>query len=327
MLAASTLHAFHDLFGMLAQQRACFLFHEDAYPIARLAAGVQARVETFGKRGGKSLSEVIERAGNAQPVIVTDGFLPSRGVRVPLARYMQCVAERRGLLVIDDTQALGIFGSQPEPAAPFGKGGGGSLRYSNIGGANIVVVSSLAKAFGTPVAMIAGSGEMMTRVASNSFTRVHCSPPSAAVIAAASRALEVNRLYGNAIRDRLARRVAHLRCGLAQLQLLQVPGLFPVQPIRTRRFQDAGALHELLLKSGVRTVLARVSGTDDVQLHFIVTARHRIAEIDLALTFLARALENRALRKTNSDEKGETRNGRPVQLSSEHGRTSTENQL
>jgi hypothetical protein len=60
-------------------------------------------------------------------------------------------------LVIDDTQALGILGHSPGPHAPYGKGGGGSLQWAGIGGPDVLVVSSLAKGFGAPVAVLAGS--------------------------------------------------------------------------------------------------------------------------------------------------------------------------
>ncbi len=57
-----------------------------------------------------------------------------------------------GLLVIDDTQALGILGRNPGQDAPYGRGGGGSLRRANIQGPDILVGASLAKGFGVPIA-------------------------------------------------------------------------------------------------------------------------------------------------------------------------------
>ena len=48
-----------------------------------------------------------------------------------------------------------------------------------------MIVSSLAKAFGAPLAVLAGSDAFMTVFEQESATRMHCSPPSVAVIAAA----------------------------------------------------------------------------------------------------------------------------------------------
>jgi len=135
-------------------------------------------------------------------VIVTDGYCPLRGTHAPLADYASCAAAGNGLLIVDDTQALGVFGRPAEPVVPYGSGGGGSLRRQNLRDSGIVVVSSLAKAFGVPVAMLGGSREFVQSFRENSATLVHCSPPSAAAISATLRALRLNRRSGDILRRR-----------------------------------------------------------------------------------------------------------------------------
>ena len=63
-----------------------------------------------------------------------------------------------------------------------------------------------------------------------SQTRTHCSPPSAAVIAAASNALTINNRRGDAIRRRLAQRVKQFCLSLKGMNLIRPGGLFPVSP-------------------------------------------------------------------------------------------------
>ena len=82
------------------------------------------------------------------------------------------------LLVADDTQALGILGHSPDARMPYGHGGGGSLRWSGIGGPEALVFASLAKGFGVPIAVLAGSRARIREFEEKSLTRVHCSPPS-----------------------------------------------------------------------------------------------------------------------------------------------------
>ena len=92
--------------------------------------------------------------------------------------------------MLDDTQALGVLGGR-RYGAIYGIGGGGSLRSPSCRRRSSVI-SSLAKAFGVPVAALSGSTELVGRFVRESETRVHCSPPSIPVIHAADRALTIN---------------------------------------------------------------------------------------------------------------------------------------
>jgi len=266
MLSPSTLHAFHDVFGMLAEPRYSVLLHEDVYPIARLAAGYR-ELPVAKRRSYDAIGSCV---------IVADGYLPFRGSSPPVEEYSDAARESGGLLVIDDTQALGILGP----------GGSGTLRHKGIEVEHVVVVASLAKAFGVPLAFIGGSAAFIARLKDDSFTRVHCSPPSAAVIAAAGRALEINREYGDGLRAKLSANVARLKTGLADLRLSCVPGTFPVQPLGNLADRESLAFHEILLKKGVKTVLARGSGTGGAHVVFVLRADHSFQEIDFALCAL-----------------------------------------
>ena len=289
VLAPSTLHAFWDLFDLLRQRGMSVLLDEGSYAIARWgierAAARGMPVETFNGRDLRSLRYRVQRV--RLPVVVTDGYYPGAGFPAPLARYVEWVKPRGGLVVVDDTQALGIFGRSPGPRAPFGVGGGGSLRRLGLQEDCIVLVSSLAKAFGAPVAMVAGREDLIADFERDSATRVHCSPPSAAAISAAAHALRINRLSGYVIRMRLARVVTLLRAGLSRLNLLCTRGLFPVQTLRISDRMDPAELHRRLLSLGVRTVLHHGREGNGARISFVVTALHTPKDINQALSCLA----------------------------------------
>ena len=126
-------------------------------------------------------------------MVVTDGFCPACGVPAPLGRYLEAVRRYGGLLVLDDTQALGILGRRESRRGPYGTGGGGSLAFHSLAGDDIILVSSLAKAFGAPLAMLGAGSRLVSDFAADSATRVHCSPPSTAAIRAGARAVVLNR--------------------------------------------------------------------------------------------------------------------------------------
>src|SRR5262249_47826617 len=151
----------------------------------------------------------------------------------------------------------------------------------------LIIVSSLAKAFGVPVAMLGGAQDMIATFEHRSATRTHCSPPSAAVIASAGHALSVNKNCGDTLRLRLAQRVTHLRRRMRLLNLVERGGLFPMQVVSLPDGVNAGALHEALLKRGVQTVLHRKENGTGARISFVITARHTFNEIDRAMDRLA----------------------------------------
>ena len=198
----STLHLFWDLFRVLGRKRSVILCDAATYPIAKWgterASGMGTPVHTFAHHDPAALGSIARRMARAslRPIVVADGYCPSCGRVAPIPAYADIARGSGGYLVLDDTQALGILGELPTRANPYGSGGGGSLRWHGTFGPHIVVGSSLAKGFGAPLAVLSGSRELIDRFRDRSETRIHCSPPSVAVIHAAHRAMQVNRRHG-----------------------------------------------------------------------------------------------------------------------------------
>src|ERR1700722_3277672 len=294
VLGPSTFHLFWDLFGMLSRHRLAVYVDAGTYPIARWgverAAGRGVPVRGFAHHDAEALRTKLRHHGQGQlrPVVVTDGFCPSCGKPAPLRSYLDSVRASGGWLVVDDTQALGIFGDSPGPDAPYGRGGGGMLPHAQISGPDVIAVSSLAKAFGAPLAVMTGSREAVKDFEQNSQTRMHCSPPSLAVIRAAEHALTVNRAHGDRLRLRLARLVTRFRHRAAQAGFRFTGGLFPVQTLAPVREGDALAVHERLLPHGVRSVLHHAAEGDGLRISFLITARHTPQEIDRAAAALTK---------------------------------------
>ena len=296
-LSPSTLHLFWDLFGMLARGRVVIYLEASAYPIARWgverAAARGVPVRSFPHHDVEALRRQLtqEARRDVRPVLVTDGFCPGCGTSAPLAAYLGNVRVFGGYLILDDTQALGLLGLSPGPHAPYGKGGGGSLRWSGVGGADVLVVSSLAKGFGVPMAALSGSHAMVRAFEMKSETRVHSSPPSIAVIYAAERALALNRQCDEVLRLRLIRLVRQFRTRLAELGFSAAGGLFPVQTLAPLPGLDVPTLHTRLLALGVRTVQHAARNGQGARISFLITARHRLEDIDRAVHALSSATQ------------------------------------
>ena len=88
--AASTLHLFWDLFGLLARERVRIYMDAGAYAVAKWGVERAARnvlVRRFAHYDASAAYELIERDRRSgfRPVIVADGFCPSCGCGAPIA--------------------------------------------------------------------------------------------------------------------------------------------------------------------------------------------------------------------------------------------------
>ena len=285
LCAPSTLHLAIDVSAAFARQNAAFFVEDGIYPICRYGVELaQARgcpVYRFPHHDPAALSLAL-RQTRRPPVVVAGGFCPSCGALAPLASYLNLVRRHEGILLIDDSQALGILGSRANgisPASPYGSGGGGSFSHLALQGHDIVVISSLSKAFGAPVACLLGSSDFIRSLASTG-TRLHSSPPSTSAIRAGLHALERNAQMGDPLRRHLFQTVTTFRSLLQQRGWKLTPGAFPVQAIL---HPNAPAVHARLLRNGIRALL------QPARVIFILNATHQIAGIHPLVSALDRA--------------------------------------
>ena len=254
-LLPSTFHLFWDLLGVLSREPIEIYMDAATYPIARWSAehraGQGVPLLPFPRHDATQLARLLGLRRSARPLVLCDGVSIGSDSQPPLAAYAALAHRHGGWLVIDDTQGLGVFGHSASPAAPYGLGGGGSLQWHSIGGDHVVVGSSLAKGFGVPVALLAGSAALLRRFERESASREHMSPPSMAVIHAARHALAVNRQDGDRLRLRLWRVVQRLRDGAGRARRRD--------PGRRVSSADAGASEHRRATASPRTAAQRRS--------------------------------------------------------------------
>lgn len=285
-LLPSTLHLFFDLFEALRHKRISLFVDSRAYPIVRwgveraVAQGVPFRlIRHYDSTAARRAVDAAIAKGR-RPVIVADGFCPDCGRAAPLEDYLQCVEQHDGYVVLDDTQALGIWGTDPSSREPYGIGGGGSLRLHSIRSPRLIVGASLAKAFGVPLAALAASDSFIRYFTRRSKTRVHAGPPSIVVLRAAEHALLVNAQHGDQIRRRLAHLVGYFRDSIGDTGLLRTDGLFPMQIIGSHPAADAVKLHRVLRHAGIRTAVTQEPITGETKLPIVLCAWHTVTDVD-----------------------------------------------
>jgi 8-amino-7-oxononanoate synthase len=293
-LSRSTLHAFWDLFLILGKRGAAIYMDADTYPIPRWgierAACCGVPVRTFRHHDPDDLLRQLikDSRPGLRPLVVADGFCTGCGRFAPIRDYLAPAEEFGGTVVLDDTQAIGVFGRSPTAVMPYGSGGGGCLRANDLSCASIVLVSSLAKGFGVPMAMIAGSAERIAQFETESKTMINSSPPSFADLHAAENALQLNRKSGDRLRSRLWRLIRRFRHGLLAAGIRPGHSLFPVQSLMLNE-GDACRLHRALARLGIQAVLHRPGCKREATISFIITACHSLAAIYRAVAATAYA--------------------------------------
>lgn len=307
VVATSTLHLFWDWFGGLDSRRDVVFTDARIYRVGgwgvERAAGKGVQAIKFRHQCAASLHRFVrQNTGTKQrPIVVSDGWCPFCGKASPLNDYLQIIEPFNGLLVVDDTQALGILGRKPGVALPYGFGGGGSFKYLNTGSERVIAISSLAKAFGVPLAALCGSESQVTAFKLRSETRINSSQPSAAALAAGQNALRWNAANGDCLREALFRKVAFFKDNMAIGGFETAGGFFPVQTITGLDDKQTRRIHAALWKKGIRTVPVLAHGKNP-KLCWLLNAHQTYEGIERACRAFFALIRDSSFLKNYDDE-------------------------
>ncbi|MDQ1054916.1 8-amino-7-oxononanoate synthase [Arthrobacter sp. SORGH_AS 212] len=287
LVSRSALHGMMDVLQSLPRPGDLLLVDEGAYPLTRWACRASVprgvRVVTYPHFQPPAVIPPSRAAHSARTWLVTDGWCQGCGQPAPLARLKELAACTGGQVIVDDSLAFGVLGRRPEPGS-FGDGSG-TLRWQGLEHDGVVWLGSLAKAYGTPVAVITGDSPTITRLARHGENRMHSSPPSAADLAAglsALRDLRVPRL-----RTRLWRLTRWLRQAFQGLGLPLVGLPFPIVGTHMGSARLARQWWSALSTRGVETLVQLPRCRPGALLSAVVRADHSQVDLDR----LVRALE------------------------------------
>jgi len=302
LFATSTFHVFWDFFNAISDEEVVIYLEDGTYPIAQWGVErAEARgvtVWSFPSHNPESLHAMLVKneSGHRRPVVVVDGISSHEWAYAPLSDYLMAIEPFGGLLVIDDTQAIGLFGHSSSSTIPFGIGGGGSLQWHALQSPNVLLVSSLAKGFGVPIAVFSGSLQIVDWFRRTSQTLVHCSPPCNPLLHAVENALNLNDSEGDERRNQLIENIKVFQTTLHAGGIPDIGPLFPVQCVDVPEGVDPALFSETLKSRGVRVVV-RQDGANRARIVFGLTAAHSPAEIGFAARVFVEAFHERTTPK------------------------------
>lgn len=300
VLFPSTTHLALDVLPLLAGTRGVLFVDEQAYPIslegAHAAARRGARIVRFPHNDPRELAQLLKaHAPIRDAVIVCDGVYAAGGYPARLRDFARLARAYDAILYVDDAHGLGVLGANPTRGTPYGHGGGGTPRHLGLAPGNIVHVGSLSKAFGAPLAFVAGPSAFLRYLRATAPSYVHSSPPDIPTVAAALSALRVNRSHGEALRRRLLERVRHFRKGLGCAGIRLTPNsLFPIQTLYFASPRAAETTARALRENGIWAIL-QLRPDDNpggAALRFVITAGHTHRDINQAVSVISRNMSS-----------------------------------
>ena len=186
---------------------------------------------------------------------------------------------------------------------PFGFGGGGTPRQLGVGTGSVVHVGGLGKAFGVPVAFVAGPERFIDHLRLTAGTFVHSSPrhPRFSLPHWPLFRYTTERVMISVATSSLIRR---FRNGLRRVGLEPEPAsLFPMQSLCLPSGAMATMAASTLRRQGIWTVL-QLSPPEHPgggAIRFVLTALHQAADIDEAIAAIARTWQSVHQRANSSD--------------------------
>jgi 8-amino-7-oxononanoate synthase len=287
----STLHVLLELLNRTATERGLVALYGPVYATTRLAADLArargARVLHLQDRAPEVVRRALRSRLRRPAVLVCDSW-SFPGFMAPLDELHEICEETRTTLIIDDTPAIGILGEVDAASGVYGSGGGGSALHRGLRGSHVVVVASLAKAFGVPLAFAAGAAHQIGQLRRGELAYA-TSPPDLASVLAAQNALTANANYGDSLRERLLNAVDELRVTLKTTGTRH----FPVQSWRFRDQLKARRMWQKLWGAGIWAIL-RESSSIESHIVFVLTAQHDEAVLARAFAAIQSAVDKAA---------------------------------
>jgi len=233
------------------------------------------------------LEEKLKEARGARTVMIaTDGVFSMDGVIAPLADICD-LAERYGALVmVDDSHALGVLGEH----------GRGTPEHHGVSERVDIVTGTLGKALGgASGGFTASSREVVELLRQRSRPYLFSNTLAPMIAAASITAIGIVESSPDLL-ARLRRNAQHFRAAVEEAGFETRGAGHPIVPVMVGEARDAQAIAAGLLERSVYAVgfFYPVVPAGEARIRVQVSARHEIADLDVAVEQFAAVRDGRA---------------------------------
>jgi len=247
------------------------LLDECVHPSLLAAARSTGRpYETFPHLNVETVRSLLGNSSAGEPVaLLTDGVFTPSGRRAPLSDYLDLLPSS-GTLIVDDCHGLGVLGRH----------GRGSTEGAGLGDARMILVATLAKAFGCYGGVIAATASRLASVRERSMAYVATTalPPPLAV--AGREALRLFVREPQRLRT-LWHNTRLMRVGLEALGFTFEADPFPVFALVPEPSEHGCRVEAALLEAGIQLpFLSYPGGPSAGCLRATVSALHTSEQVE-----------------------------------------------
>jgi 8-amino-7-oxononanoate synthase len=238
----------------------------------------RARFRRFPHLDTEALRESLDRQGQGEALVATDGVFSMDGDLAPLPALSEVCKEHNAWLLVDDAHGLGVLGNQ----------GRGTLEHFGLGPDEVpILMGTLGKAFGTFGAFVAGSEELIETLIQQARSYIYTTALPAAVAVATQTALGLVQ-HEEWRRERLRELIARFRRGALELGLPLMASETPIQPILAGSAEQAMTWSRLLEAQGILVTAIRPPTVPEgsARLRITLSAAHGDQHLDRLLSAL-----------------------------------------
>lgn len=193
-----------------------------------------------------ALEKLLAASTARRKLVVTDAVFSMDGDVAPVPRLLALCERFDARLVIDDAHGFGVLGAS----------GGGVLQYFGVASPRIIYMATLGKAAGVSGAFVAGEPDLIEFLVQRARTYIYttASPPLLAHALRASLEIMATEHWR---RDVLARLIAQLKVGVADLHWRLMPSDTAIQPLVIGGNEEALRVAAALAARGVEVPAIR----------------------------------------------------------------------
>jgi len=258
--------------------------HRTLYEGAMIAKGHGTKVTYFDSNELDQLELLLKMSTAHKKLICIDGVFSMHGKYPDIPKVARMAREHNALAYIDDAHGFGLVGERSaNESCPYGSKGNSIINYYGETYENIVMVTTMSKAYSSYVAVMCCSSELKRYLKAVVAPYLYTGPVPIATLATALKGLEVNAKRGDTIRAfiyQLSKRLAdaNTEMGLRSDNTTN----FPIFNYYLKDSDQINDVAEYLFNKGIYVTLAPypMVAKNDVGFRVQLTAANTMEEVE-----------------------------------------------